>query len=1357
MAEARKRRELLPLIYHHLLQAGYVRAAREVKEQSGQKNFLTQPVTLLDIYTHWQQTSELGLKQKAENDETLQAKKSRVSDPISSSESSEEEEEEAETGTAKATPRPTPVNSTAAALPSNMKQKAKTKTANKTVNSVLPPASGKTAVQLLSGKSPKKSAEPLASIVLASETEEEGSAQVLGPTAKPGMVSAGQASSSSEDTSSSSDETDVEVKPSTKPQAKAPVTPAKDPPARTASGPTKLGDVTPASARAAATKAAESESSEEDSESEDEAPAGLPSQVTTPGKGLHVRAASVSAKGMSRKGPISATPEKTGPITPQAKTGRPQKDMETSSEDDSDSEDEMPVTVTTPQARPSGKSPQVRGTSAPAKESSQKGAPAVTPGKTRPVAAQAQAGKPETRSSEESESDSGETPAAGTLTTSPAKVKPLGKSPQVRPASTANLGSSRKGANPPCLGKVGSAVLKVQTGKEEEDSESSSEESDSDGAVNAAKAKPPGRKATPALPRKTGPVATQVKTDKGKDHEESSEESTDSEEEAAPAASAAQAKPAPIKQMKASPRKGTAASTTGASASSPRKAGTKTSSASLSSLALPKGTQKPDVDSSSEWESEGAAPGTTGVQGKSGGKGLQGRAASGQGVAPLHAQKTGPSGAQVKATAQEDSESSEEESSSEEEDETPAQVMALGRLPPAKANPPPTKTPLASASGKAAAVVPPPKGKAPASTVQNSTISARGQRAVPATGKAGAPATQAQKGPMAGTGEDSESSSEEESDSEEETPAQVKPVGKTSQVRAASAPVKESPNKGAYSGTSRKTGPPATQAQTGKTEDSESSSEESDSDREIPPAITPAQDGISQSTRSKLSGLAPPEKSTEESSESSDEDLPSGQAIKSPPISVNPNRGPAAPVPTPEQHQAVNTRKAQASGSTAQSSSSESEDEDMIPATQPPTLAIRTSVTTPTALSQTAAQPSKSEQSSRMPKGKKPKTASTQISSAMEALPVTLPQSTPAQSKTTNKLGDPKLAEKQQLTPGYPKAPRSSEDSSDTSSESEEDAKRPQMSKSSQRLDPDASQKETVVEETPTESSDDEMVAPSQSLLSGYVTPGLTVANSQPSKATPRPDANPLVSSAPATKDNPDGKQKSKSQDSTADTTLPKTGRKEASSGSTPQKPKKPKKSTLSSPAPAQTLPNSITQRLLEQPWPLSEAQVQASVMKVLTELLEQERQKATEAIKESGKKGQKRKLSGDQVEAGAPKNKKKKQQLAAGTSAGSPEKASRTSKAKSKLNRGSAGGKGKGSPVPQGAKEKPEGKLGIKLESGEQSDPKSKKEKKKSSKKKKDKEKKEKKKGKKTPAKDSASPVQKKKKKKKKTAEPAV
>lgn len=184
-------------------------------------------------------------------------------------------------------------------------------------------------------------------------------------------------------------------------------------------------------------------------------------------------------------------------------------------------------------------------------------------------------------------------------------------------------------------------------------------------------ATPLGKKASPALPQKVGPVATQVKTDRGKDHSGSSEELTDSEEEAAPAASAAQvgtreerqsgcpgppqsetpplrirwvlvsretrgscisermspgvfpqpssalspqAKPALEKQMKASSRKGTPVSATGASTSSHCKAGAVTSSASLSSLALAKGTQRPDVYSSNESESEGAAPSTPGVQ-----------------------------------------------------------------------------------------------------------------------------------------------------------------------------------------------------------------------------------------------------------------------------------------------------------------------------------------------------------------------------------------------------------------------------------------------------------------------------------------------------------------------------------------------------------------------------------------------------------------------------------------------------------------------------------------------------------------------------------------------------------------------
>lgn len=121
---------------------------------------------------------------------------------------------------------------------------------------------------------------------------------------------------------------------------------------------------------------------------------------------------------------------------------------------------------------------------------------------------------------------------------------------------------------------------------------------------------------------------------------------------------------------------------------------------------------------------------------------------------------------------------------------------------------------------------------------------------------------------------------------------------------------------------------------------------------------------------------------------------------------------------------------------------------------------------------------------------------------------------------------------------------------------------------------------------------------------------------------------------------------------------------------------------------------------------------MQASVVKVLTELLEQERQKATEIVKENKKKGRKRKISEDQLATGAPKSKKK--HLVDGAGAITPEK---TSKAKSKLDKVNADGKGKGSPGSRGAKEKPKSELGLKVESQEQSDSKSKKDKKKSNK----------------------------------------
>ncbi|XP_011840744.1 PREDICTED: treacle protein isoform X5 [Mandrillus leucophaeus] len=1409
MAEARKRRELLPLIYHHLLRAGYVRAAREVKEQSGQKCFLAQPVTLLDIYTHWQQTSELGRKRKAEEDAALQAKKTRVSDPISTSESSEEEEE-AEAETAKATPRLASTNSSVqgADLPSSLKEKAKAETekAGKTGNSMPHPATRKTVTNLLSGKSPRKSAEPSANTTLVSETEEEGSVPAFGAAAKPGMVSAGQADSSSEDTSSSSDETDVEVKTSEKIlQVRAASTAAKGTPGKgaTPAPPGKAGAV------AFQTKAGKPEedsesSSEESSDSEEETPAAKALlQAKASGKTPQVGAASAPAKESTRKGAAPAPPGKTGPAVAKAQTGKQEEDSQSSSEE-SDSEEEAPV-----QTKPSGKTSQVRAASASAKESPRKGAAPAPPRKTGPAATQAQAGKQEEdsgSSSEESDSDR-EAPAAMNA----AQVKPVGKNPQVKPASTMGTGPLGKGPGPVLPGKVGPTTPSAQVGKWEDSDSSSEESSDSDDgevptAVAPAQEKSLGKvlQAKPASgpakgpPQKAGPVAIQVKAEKPMEDSESSEESSDSadSEETPAAMTAAQAKPAlKIPQTKACPKKTNTASAkvtpVRVGTQAPRKAGTVTSPVG-SSPAVAGGTQRPAEDSSSSEESdseeEKTGPAVTVGQAKSVGKGLQVKAASvpvkgslGQGTAPVLPGKTGPTVAQVKAEMQEDSESSEEESDSEEAAAPSAQVKTSVKKTQAKANPAAVRASPAkgtiSAPGKVVTAAAqakqrsPAKAKPPVRSLQNSTVLVRGPASVPPVGKAVAAAAQVQTGPE----EDSGSSEESDSEEETETPAQAKPSGKTPQVRAALAPAKESPRKGAAPAPPGKTGPSATQA--GKQDGSGSSSEESNSDGEAPAAAT------------------------------------SAQVIKPPLIFVDPNRSPAGPAATPVQAQAASTpRKSRASESTARSSSSESEDEDVIPATQCLTPDIRTNVVTvPTAHPRIAPKASmtgasSSKESSRISDGKKQEGPATQVSkknpaslpltqaalkvlaqkaseaqppvartqpsrgadSAVGTLPATSPQSTPVQAKGTNKLRKPKLPEGQQAT----KAPGSSddsEDSSNSSSGSEEDAEGPQVAKSAHTLvGPTPSRTETLVEETAAESSEDDVVAPSQSLLSGYVTPGLTPANSQASKATPKPYSSPSVSSTLAAKDDPDGKQEAKPQQA-AGMLSPKTGGKEAASGTTPQKSRKPKKGAGNPQASTLALQSNITQCLLGQPWPLNEAQVQASVVKVLTELLEQERKKVVDATKESSRKGwesRKRKLSGDQPAARTPRSKKKKKLGAGegGEASVSPEKTSTTSKGKAKRDKASDDvkeKKGKGSLGSQGAKDEPEKELqkGIgKVEGGDQSNPKSKKEKKKSDKRKKDKEKKEKKKkAKKSSTKDSESPSQKKKKKKKKTAEQTV
>ncbi|KAF6083236.1 treacle ribosome biogenesis factor 1 [Phyllostomus discolor] len=1370
MAEARKRRELLPLIYQHLLKAGYVRAAREVKEQSGQKNFPNEPVTLLDIYTHWQQTSEVGRKRKAEEDAALQAKKARVSDPISSSESSEssEEEAEAEAKTAKAAPV------VGAVLPSRVKEKAKatTETANKTVNSTPHPAPGR--AHLLSGKSPKKSAGPLVNTVLVSEVKSSSSVSALRTTAKPkpGTASSGQATSSSEDTSS--DETDLEVKASEKVQVRATLGPAKGTLGKgaTPATPAKGG---PAAAQTKAGRPEDSESSSEESDSEEEAPAAkAPLQAKPSGKTPQVRAASAPTKESPRKAAVPVPPGKAGPAAAQAKAGRPE-DSESSSEE-SDSEEEAPAAKAPLQAKPSGKTPQVRAASAPAKESPRKAAVPVPPGKAGPAAAQAKAGRPEEdseSSSEESDSD-GEAPTAVPVTSNLAQAKRSGENAQGKASSA--TGPPGKGAAPAPPGKAGPAATSAQAWKQEQDSESSSEEeSDSDGeapaAVASAQAKSSGKVVqvrsasgpTTGPPQKAGPEATQVKVKKAKEDSKSIKEESDSEEEVSAAMTPAQAKLAvKTPHTKASPRKGAPVTPAAASAlprqvgtPAPWKAGTATSPAGTPSAAVAKGTQRPEEDSSSSEESESeeeTAPVTAGGQAQPVGKSLPAKAASastkgppGKGTAQVLPGKAGSVAAQVNAQTHEDSESSEEESdSSEEAASAAAQAEASVKAPQTKASPASARV-AASAPGKVVTAAAqakqgsPAKVKLPARTPQSSAVSGRGQ----------AP------GPV----EDDSESSEEETDSDGVAPTQAKPPGKTTQVRTTSAPTKGSPRKGADPIPPGKTGPTAAQA--GKKEaDSESSSEESDSDGEAPAAGTPA------------------------------------QVIKTPLIFVDPNRSPAGQA-------AGAPRKARASESTARSSSSESEDEDVIPATQCLTPAVRTNMATvPTAYPRmtlgAGAGASSSEESGRVTKGKKQKAPATQVTernlanlpltqAALKVLaqkaseaqppaakatsssrvdstlgkgPAASPQSTPTKA---SKLRKPKAPAVQPATApplGHPKAKASGtlggSDSDSSSSGSEEDAEGPRAALLTHRPGPAPPRNETLVEETTAESSEEEVVAPSQSLLSGYATPGPSPADSQAAKATPKPDRNASVSSPPASSDALDGKREVGPQQ--AAVMSPKTGRREP--GATLQKPQKPGKGAGSLQASVLALQNDITRRLLSEPLPLSEAQVQSSVAKVLAELLEQERKKATDAAKESGKKSRKRKPSGDQAAARAPKSKKKKPLVAREGREGAvcSEKAPRTTKGKSKRHTASGDSKEQkekealGSPR---AKNKAEGEPEmVKVEGGDQANPKNKKEKKKSDKKKKDKEKKEKKKAKKASTKDPDSQSPKKKKKKRKTAQ---
>nr|XP_033783287.1 treacle protein isoform X9 [Geotrypetes seraphini] len=114
MASTSSQKELLALIYQHLVQVGCKKAAKQLEQQSDQNIVSSLTVSLLDIYTDWKKTSSPTVsfqdiykewinssgnakKRKASDiPEDLQPKKLRVSDPASSSESSEKDERDDE-------------------------------------------------------------------------------------------------------------------------------------------------------------------------------------------------------------------------------------------------------------------------------------------------------------------------------------------------------------------------------------------------------------------------------------------------------------------------------------------------------------------------------------------------------------------------------------------------------------------------------------------------------------------------------------------------------------------------------------------------------------------------------------------------------------------------------------------------------------------------------------------------------------------------------------------------------------------------------------------------------------------------------------------------------------------------------------------------------------------------------------------------------------------------------------------------------------------------------------------------------------------------------------------------------------
>ncbi|XP_044515795.1 treacle protein [Gracilinanus agilis] len=361
--------------------------------------------------------------------------------------------------------------------------------------------------------------------------------------------------------------------------------------------------------------------------------------------------------------------------------------------------------------------------------------------------------------------------------------------------------------------------------------------------------------------------------------------------------------------------------------------------------------------------------------------------------------------------------------------------------------------------------------------------------------------------------EECSESSEEESDSEDEIivcQGQVKPAVKTSGVSAASAEKKGPILASGKSSTPSPQTQARLQAKDTRTEISEESSDmsdESESEVEIPVSqqqvsirkkdekAVAAKNNVGKvSPTSPGKQLALPGATRGQKSESSSEQLSPAQVIKTPLIFVDPNRSPAGKAAVPMKAR-TDSRNRQVSESREQSSS-ESGDKDVIPDTQYLNLPsktpisyicrgpLRSNIRLPLAVKNAVMKASQLYQRA----GSTPSTSKREESSSDSASEHQGPgtsQTTCVKSKTARRDKKSKLPGGIQATPVQDRSLTTTSNSSRNEKE-DPDAVR---AKQTQNLGLSPKDKAPTKTENPEDSSEDEIIEPSQSILSGYEFP----------------------------------------------------------------------------------------------------------------------------------------------------------------------------------------------------------------------------------------------------------------------------